>query len=294
MLDGMELKPSNMPNFKKKPKKIDDYFEGKHFRLTIGVKSEEDSSDLTGIDIAYLYRIIVTGDTSGFGSYSAQQIYGYLELLTDGEDWSLPDYKNDFFERDDLHEYIYPFIEDLLAEAKAAEKHIEVEGSKQIVLSRLRPLSTAPIESPQKDQAVQNPRGPYGPRDPDKKGLRPPRPRTLQERLTGVGFQIAFDLRDEKKFAEVSYRNKKSLCLISLNTDFPTVEPDNDDAIIANCCAAIAMDCLMRARYEDPNERFQFDEEVDPGNAQQLIESMSSLLRRVLPRNKDGKLKVAS
>ncbi|HEY6371266.1 MAG TPA: ATP-binding protein [Candidatus Sulfotelmatobacter sp.] len=291
MLDGVELQPSRMPHFQNKPRKFEDYFDGKHFRLTIGIRAEDDTSKLTGIDVAYLYRIITASDTSGFDRYAAQRVYGYLELLTDGEDWSLPDYKNDFFEREDLYDYIFPRIEDLLQEAATAERHVEIEGSKQTVISRLQPLAKVEGDAPKKDQEVKNPRGPYGPRGPNSNPTPKPRARTLESRLAGVGFDISFDLHDENKVGEVSYRKRNTLCLISLNTDFNVVEPDNEEAIIALCCALLVMDFTKRAAEEDPNERFDFGD-FDPRNPNYLVEAMSSQLRKVLPRDKDARAAV--
>jgi hypothetical protein len=278
ILDGESLQASPLPRFKKK-RVIEGDLEGKHFRLTIGIKAEDEASTLAGYDVAYLYRIIVPHDKEGFGDYSASRVYGYLELLTDGEDWSLSEYKQEFAERFDLYEILLPKIEDLLKEASAHDSQIEVEGAKQIVIDRLSSLAKAKGKGPKKDKPVENPRGPYQKHErtePKKK------PRSLDDRLSAVGFRISYDLDDPHRVGEVSYRNRNTVCMISLNRNYDIVQPNNADSVIALCCSLIAMDWVRRKREEDPGEIFDFGE-LDASNPIYLIESLSQLLKQVLP-----------
>jgi histidine kinase/DNA gyrase B/HSP90-like ATPase len=107
--------------------RIDDCFEGRHFRLRAGIKTDMKQSQRYGYDVAYMHRLVLQHDTRrAFGDYNAMRFYGYLELLDDGEEaWTLSKNKRGFEERADLYQYLLPQVEALLQRSEQISEDIK-------------------------------------------------------------------------------------------------------------------------------------------------------------------------
>ena len=250
LIDGEELSAPPLPKFKKKPRIIEDEFNGRRFRLTFGIRA--DDSPYKGYDVAYMYRVILQNDTTGFGEYSPLRVYGYLELLNDAVDWTLAELKGgDFGEREDLYEFLLPKVEDILVEAQKQADSLALSDAATALNERLRPLGLAGT-GPKRRDVPEHPRGPYQHHDPPEHNPRRPKPRTLEDRLRNTGFKVEWDEEEPGKIGEVTYSGNTGI--IHLNPTYALIDArtaeEKVDAYLVVCCMLIVMDWHERRDEE--------------------------------------------
>jgi hypothetical protein len=278
LIDGEELNAPPLPKFKKKPRVIEGDFNGRHFRLTFGIRA--DDSPHKGYDVAYMYRVIIPNDTTGFGQYSPLRVYGYLELLNDAVDWSLTELKGGAFgEREDLYEFLLPQIEDILIEAQNQAASIALDNAATVLNERLKPLGLIG-KAPRRQDGPEHPRGAYEHHDPPEHNPRRPKPRTLDERLMNTGFEVRWDEDETGKIGEVTYSGNTGM--IHLNPAYALIDErtaeEKTDAYLVVCCMLIVMDWHERKEEDQPNMGNLFAHDASS------IEQVSNLLRAVAPQ----------
>jgi hypothetical protein len=281
LINGEELQASPLPKFKKKPLIIEDEFNGKHFRLTFGIRA--DDSPHKGYDVAYMYRLIIPNDTTGFGEYSPLRVYGYLELLNDAVDWSLTELKSGAFgEREDLYEFLLPKIEDILIEAQKQTDSLVLENAATVLNERLKPLGSIG-KGPKRRDPPEHTRGQYKHHDPPEHSPRRPKPRSLDERLMNTGFKVDWDEEEEGKIGEVTYSGNTGI--IHLNPTYALIGERTDeaqtDAYLVVCCMLIVMNWHETQEEERPDVGNLFAHDASS------IEQVSKLVRAVTIQTPD-------
>jgi hypothetical protein len=274
VIDGGDLSAAPLPKFLLKPRVIDDYFNGKHFRLTFGIRA--DDSPYRGYDVAYMYRVIAQNDTGGFGDYSPLHVYGWLELINDAEDWGLAELKGGFFaERDELYDFLLPQIEDILVEAQKHSGSLALDNAAAVLNERLK-LLQAPGPKRKPAAPSEHPRGPYNHRELTEHVPRKP-PRTLEERLANTGYKVYWDMEDPSKVGMVTYSGRHGK--IHLNSAYALInergEAENSDAMLVICLTLIVMDWHDRNESDRPPIGELFNPDVE------MISQLSKLLLEV-------------
>jgi hypothetical protein len=283
LINGDDLQPAPLPKFATKPRRLDGHFNGKHYRLTFGIRADE--TPHKGYDVAYMYRVIAQNDTSGFGPYSPMRVYGWLELLNDADDWTLSELKSIFAERDELYAHLLPQIEDILIEAQERSDSIALENTATVLNERLRALGMIGTGPKRSDPTGQE-RGPYERHDPPLR--KPQKPRTLEDRLNQTGYIVKWDEKDPRLVGEVTYSGPHGI--IHLNPAYVLINEDGTmeqtEAMLSVCCALIVMDYQQRSDGERSQMRLPFDD--DSGDlfiTQFCISKFSLLLKLVAPKD---------
>lgn len=280
VINGVHLKPAPLPEFDAAPLVIDDYFEGKHFHLTAGVKANNATPQRAGYDVAYMHRLVRQRDLSGFGNYSAQRFYGYLELLPDGdEDWSLSDHKDEFSEREELYEYLLPEVTPLLERIAQAKEAIEFRECRLEVNTRMAKLVGKGNKTSKEKRDPGDSHGSVTPRRTGRQRQKAKKtdedqPGSIIDKLRNRGIEVSFDHNVPGSVGEVQTGNKQ--IIVSLNPEFEIVKRRIADAIISQALALLVID----DNWYDRN-RGWFLQGIEPRDSASVIADYSELLRRV-------------
>jgi hypothetical protein len=239
-LNGIPIEAAPFPRLETR-QVTDDHFEGRHFRLTAGIKLPGDTPKRHGFDVVVMHRLIMQGDNYGCYQYSPQKFYGYLELLDDGdEQWTVATLKGgEFAERDALFEYLFPIVEPLLKAAQELGERIELKEWREELLERLSSLmkirerrgrgESKGVAESKKSGATRE--------QADKTDAAQPGS-VIDKRLHGA-LDLRFDCHDPDKVGDV--QRTKTTTIISLNLDFPIIKRRDSDGTIAIALALLAM-----------------------------------------------------
>lgn len=276
-LDDYTLQPVPLPPLESMVE-LDQDLHGRHFRLKAGLKVKGTAPDRHGVDVAYLDRIILQGDCYGLKDYSPQHFYAYLELLDDWDSkWTMSTHKNYFEQRDDLYEYLFPYIEPLLQAADERGDIIELDGIRDKALEALASIKR--IREKRKRGAATGTAQPTndGKQRENAKKTDPNAPGSVLDRLHGV-LDLRFDCHDPNKIGEV--QETKTATIISLNPEFEVIRTREVGAVIV-----VALGLLSAHVIRNPERRNKFGVPAFPefaaeGFYDEFVQILTNLIQR--------------
>jgi hypothetical protein len=277
---GERLEPLGLPPLMGDPVVIEGYLnETQHYRLTAGIKADHAEPERAGYDVAYLHRILRQRDMSGTGTYSPQRFYGYLELFDDGEaDWTLAEHKDDFEERDQLYEELFPAIEPLLLLAQTASEQMEFRDLQREVnerFSSFHPQRAREKRQPGDDTGTHSATG-TGRKRSRAKDSTPQEDGTIETRLQKRGIYVSFDYLVPGRIGEV--QGNRSALRVALNPEFSIIRSKNPDAVAAIVCALLVLDTRWMNEH-----RMAFLPGMDPEEDRPKLGDFSELIEKVVP-----------
>jgi hypothetical protein len=261
---------------------INDYFEGKHYRLLAGIKANTSEPRRYGYDVAYRHRLMLQHDSRrAFGDYSALRFYGYLELLDDGADrWTLGTHKQEFEEREDLYDHLFEQIEPLLKKADEAAREIQFnvnvfnvetilsEAAKRTIreVRQERTGTTEPGKTPsdtgrKRRKAKQS--------DPEQVG-------SVEQDRSGGLIRIQFDEVDERQIGSV--QEGRNCCIVHVNKNYKHVDFNNFGQVMILATALYANHWSNRTLARGSQYPINFE---GTDEEQNFILQFSRLLRNV-------------